>query len=295
MAREEAGEAASCTAEGSHTVITECADCGEELSRESVTDKALGHDYRETARTEASYNAEGSVTYTCSRCGDGFTDILPMLQNEDGQADGQQAETGSGEQSDVTQPVDEQDEECSVLRNDVRAGDECSVLRNDVRAGDEISPWAELQSTLDNVSEVVLMDDYTAGADDAALVIPADSTVILDLNGHTLNRNLTSEEENGSVIINNGRLTITGEGKITGSYSSGSGGAIVNYGTLTISGGRKLGTVLLFLSPKHQSPLFWSAKILMTRFPFGSLKFSQLPLRNTRTGPSFALRESSDD
>ena len=48
-------------------------------------------------------------------------------------------------------------------------------------------------------------------------------------------------------------------------------------------------------SPKHQSPLFWSAKILMTRFPFGSLKFSQLPLRNTRTGPSFALRESSDD
>lgn len=204
VAREEAGEAASCTAEGSHTVITECADCGEELSRESVTDKALGHDYRETARTEASYNAEGSVTYTCSRCGDGFTDILPMLQNEDGQADGQQAETGSGEQSDVTQPVDEQDEECSVLRNDVRAGD-------------EISPWAELQSTLDNVSEVVLMDDYTAGADDAALVIPADSTVILDLNGHTLNRNLTSEEENGSVIINNGRLTITGEGKITGS------------------------------------------------------------------------------
>ena len=50
VAREEAGEAASCTAEGSHTVITECADCGEELSRESVTDKALGHDYRETAR-----------------------------------------------------------------------------------------------------------------------------------------------------------------------------------------------------------------------------------------------------
>ncbi len=140
-----------------------------------------------------------------------------MLQKEDGQADGQQAETGSGEQSDVTQPVDEQDEEGSVLRNDVRAGD-------------EISPWAELQSTLDNVSEVVLMDDYTAGADDAALVIPADSTVILDLNGHTLNRNLTSEEENGSVIINNGRLTITGEGKITG-------GAIVNYGTLTISSG----------------------------------------------------------
>ncbi len=74
VAREEAGEAASCTAEGSHTVITECADCGEELSRESVTDKALGHDYRETARTEASCSSAGSVTYTCSRCGDSFTD-----------------------------------------------------------------------------------------------------------------------------------------------------------------------------------------------------------------------------
>ena len=44
-----------------------------------------------------------------------------------------------------------------------------------------------------------------------------------------------------------------------------------------------------------QSPLFWWAKIFITRFPFGSLKFSQLPSLKTRTGKSLATRVSSDD
>ena len=39
VTREEAGTAATCTADGSHTVITVCEDCGEVLSRETVTDK----------------------------------------------------------------------------------------------------------------------------------------------------------------------------------------------------------------------------------------------------------------
>ena len=39
--RKEAGTAATCTAEGSHTEITVCADCGTELSRKTVTDPAL--------------------------------------------------------------------------------------------------------------------------------------------------------------------------------------------------------------------------------------------------------------
>ena len=61
---EEAGAAATCTADGSLIDIIVCADCGQELSRNAVTDAALGHDYIETARTEATYDSEGSVTYT---------------------------------------------------------------------------------------------------------------------------------------------------------------------------------------------------------------------------------------
>ena len=65
---EEAGTAATCTAEGSHTVIKVCADCGEELSRKTVTDAALGHDYTSTSEAPTCTEA-GKVVYTCSRCG----------------------------------------------------------------------------------------------------------------------------------------------------------------------------------------------------------------------------------
>ena len=61
---EEADAAATCTADGSLIDIIVCADCGQELSRNAVTDAALGHDYIETARTEATYDSEDSVTYT---------------------------------------------------------------------------------------------------------------------------------------------------------------------------------------------------------------------------------------
>ena len=77
VTREEAGEAASCTSDGSHTMVTICADCGEELSRVTVTDAALGHDFRESARTEAACDQAGSAIYTCSRCGESYTEEIP--------------------------------------------------------------------------------------------------------------------------------------------------------------------------------------------------------------------------
>jgi len=39
--------------------------------------EALGHSYAETARVEATCGADGSVTYTCSVCGDSYTDTIP--------------------------------------------------------------------------------------------------------------------------------------------------------------------------------------------------------------------------
>ena len=43
---------------------------------EAVCDRD-GHSYAETDRVEATCGADGSVTYTCSVCGDSYTDILP--------------------------------------------------------------------------------------------------------------------------------------------------------------------------------------------------------------------------
>ena len=72
---------------------------------------------------------------------------------------------------------------------------------------------------------------------DGALYIPSGKTVILDLNGKTLNRNQKVDVDGGCVIYNDGTLTIKGTGTITGGRNTQDGGGIVNNGTLTIQNG----------------------------------------------------------
>lgn len=103
--------------------------------------------------------------------------------------------------------------------------------------------WPMLQQKIhaaENGSTLRLEQDYTAGAGDTALVVPAGKTLTLDLNGHTLDRNLEEAAENGNAITNQGTLTIrdSGEnGTIKGAFNTGSGGAVHNSGTLTVEGG----------------------------------------------------------
>ena len=118
------------------------------------------------------------------------------------------------------------------------------VLSGTITSADaQASSWGELQDALSgaaNRSIVVLSQDYTAGSNAEPLRIPAGKTLTIDLNGKTLNRNLASAAVNGSVLVNEGTLTITdnaGGGKITGGWSAGSGGGIYNSGSLTIRGG----------------------------------------------------------
>ena len=72
------------------------------------------------------------------------------------------------------------------------------------------------------------------------LTIPADHTVTIDLNGHTLKRNLTSATDLGCVIIvaQTGNLNLEG-GTVSGGWNSSTtgntAGGIVNKGTLTLN------------------------------------------------------------
>ena len=88
-------------------------------------------------------------------------------------------------------------------------------------------------------SDVSALNYLAAGADVAvelgesatqSTTIPADATVALDLNGKTL-----TNEDGKHTIINNGTLTITGEGTVD-NVSHGKG-ALVNYGTAVLNGG----------------------------------------------------------
>ncbi len=72
ITREESGIPATCTENGTHQIITICADCGAEISRQNAMDLATGHDYVETARVHPTCTEGGSVTYTCVRCGNSY-------------------------------------------------------------------------------------------------------------------------------------------------------------------------------------------------------------------------------
>lgn len=93
LTREEAGKAATCTENGSHVMITVCADCGAELSRQTMTDLALGHEYTETGRKQPTCTEAGSVTYTCLRCGNSYTEASGAAVGHAFQETGRKAPT----------------------------------------------------------------------------------------------------------------------------------------------------------------------------------------------------------
>jgi len=119
--------------------------------------------------------------------------------------------------------------------------------------------WTGLQDALnnsstdaDNPTVITLDNDIVATSTDSYLNIPAGHHVIIDLNGHTINRNLTEPDNNGQVFYVKGgsnyttpsSLTIRdsqGGGTITGGYPTswnGGGAFFVTYSsTLTIEGG----------------------------------------------------------
>jgi len=116
-----------------------------------------------------------------------------------------------------------------------------------------ITSWEELQDALDrggnlqsdNTYMLQLTQDLTAESSDNTLVFAyTQHPVILDLNGHTIDRNLTAATENGNVLtVSSGTLTIRDSstektGKIKDGYNDGEGGGVrVLGGTLTMEGG----------------------------------------------------------
>lgn len=119
------------------------------------------------------------------------------------------------------------------------------------------SNWPHLQTLIDRhcvdydaEGDVLTLDqDYTAKEGDQSLLIPTNKKVVIDLNGHTIDRNLdtylypiTSRDE-GEVIRADGNLIIRdssgGQGKITGGYGETVGGILG--GGVKIEGGRITG------------------------------------------------------
>lgn len=103
--------------------------------------------------------------------------------------------------------------------------------------------WTGLQTLLSTGGSVTLSKNYTAiDGIDTHLVIPSGKTVNLNLNGYTINRNLSSSSTDRDYVIQvqaGATLTITGVGTnsvIKGGYNTSDAGGVYNSGELTING-----------------------------------------------------------
>ena len=117
-----------------------------------------------------------------------------------------------------------------------------------------ISPWGQLQEQLDSASKVsdaptviTLDGNVTADESDKYLFVRSDTYVVLDLNGHRLDRNLQAQASNGNAILVSGNLTVRDgssarAGVITGGYASSGGGVdVLAGGTFTLESGSVTG------------------------------------------------------
>lgn len=109
-------------------------------------------------------------------------------------------------------------------------------------AGDQsFTTLAQAFNDAPDGSTVTLVSNVTVGNDGIA-TIPEGKTLTLDLSTYTIS---VTEDFVSRPIVNNGTLTVVGEGAIDASASvSGGYGAINNFGTLTIESGNFKGNVM---------------------------------------------------
>lgn len=104
----------------------------------------------------------------------------------------------------------------------------------------EAPSWADLQEKINAAAEgdaIQLTEDISPAERDTALVVGKGSDVVIDLNGHKIDRKLfgtagASPQENGNVFTVQGALTIKDSstkktGTITGGYNTEKGGGVI--------------------------------------------------------------------
>ncbi|MBQ9546407.1 MAG: hypothetical protein IJU90_03875, partial [Bacteroidales bacterium] len=108
---------------------------------------------------------------------------------------------------------------------------------------------ADGRYTLTSQTYTLTGDENTAGY----IYVPSGVTATIDLAGHTIDRGLTSDDNNGSVIIVKGTLTIKDsgtDGKVQGGYDAGDGYGyytscvkVLEGATFNLQGGTLIGRV----------------------------------------------------
>lgn len=84
--------AATCLSAGSYEEVVCCTVCGEELSRKTMEVAALGHDHKGKETQRVTCISSGEMTYTCTRCGDSYTEVVAPIDHAWGEPEWEWAE-----------------------------------------------------------------------------------------------------------------------------------------------------------------------------------------------------------
>ncbi len=153
---------------------------------------------------------------------------------EETTADGETAESEPEEQTELETIAEEVTNEVKLF----------SVSENDVCQIGETG-YASLKEAFENAPEtatVTLLKDITGMTTGDIATVPAGKTILLDMAGKSITVDSSFQ---GRPIVNNGTLTVTGNGVIDSSASEFGGyGAINNFGVLTVENGTFRGSVM---------------------------------------------------
>ena len=123
------------------------------------------------------------------------------------------------------------------------------ILPTKVRRDTIYTSWSQLKSDIESgvTKNVILSQDLVASGSDKEIIISNTRVVTIDLNGFSLNRNMSKSVDRGGVLRVEAysKLTVidssgNNSGKITGGYSV-NGGGICNHGELVFKGGTVTG------------------------------------------------------
>ena len=133
----------------------------------------------------------------------------------------------------------------SFYREDTSALRSFVVLAPTIRKDTLYTSWSQLKNDIESgkAKNVILSQDLVASSSDKEIIITDTRVVTIDLNGFSLNRNMSKAVDRGGVlrVEANSKLIVTdssgnNSGKITGGYSV-NGGGICNHGELEFKGG----------------------------------------------------------
>ena len=115
-----------------------------------------------------------------------------------------------------------------------------ALAAEDTGSETRVKTVEQFQAAVATSGTVILDEDIIFSTDDITEV-PANVTLVLDMNGHSIT---VEDNFTGRPIVNYGALTVTGNGTIDSTSSEFGGyGAINNFGTLTIENGTYKGHV----------------------------------------------------